>query len=483
MAKIVLVRQSKPHFEQNFTHPLGLMFLAAYLREKSGHEIAILDNRIEQWSMDELVQCTLDESPDLIGLTALTIEAPIMYEFSRRMREHRPEIPQVVGGVHATCFGERLLEEAPIDLVAIGEGEITFERLVDSTFSGGSFDDIPGIVYRKDDRIVTQEGHNPVPELDDLPFPAYDLIPVSKYFGKRMGDLLFSRPEQMSIYTSRSCPYGCIYCHNVFGKGFRARSAEKVFEEIALLHDKWGIREIHIQDDIFNLEAERAKEIFRRIIDSKLDLVFSFPNGIRGDLVDEELLDLMKAGGVRRIAYAIESGSPRLQKMIGKNLNLEKLRKTVHQSAKRGFFLKGFFMLGFPTETREEMEATARFARELPLHVANFSRVIPLKGTRLYQMAQELGKAVDFDYDHYVYDYSPVNLSAVEDGEFEKLIRKSYLKFVLQPLRLLRLAWRFPNKKKIFPFYFILFFVKLFTPKKPREKSVGPRESLPRVRY
>ena len=412
---------------------------------------------------------TLTLDPDILGLTCLTIEAPILNEFSKRIRERAPNVFQVAGGVHATCFQGDLLNQAPLDAVVLGEGELTFEQIISARERGDDLSSMKAVAYRDKGVVRCNGGSNTVENLDSLPHPAWDLIPVRKYFGKRMGDLLFARPQQMSVYTSRSCPYKCIYCHQVFGKGFRARSADKVFEEFSILYNEYGIREFHIQDDIFNLDKDRFKTICRRIIDSDMDLAMAFPNGLRADIMDEEGIDLLHRAGARRIAYAVESASLRIQHMIRKRLDLEKLADTVKKTAKRGILVKGFFMLGFPTETKQEMESTFRFARIHDFDVINFSRVIPTKGTELYEMAKQMGLKTDFGFDQYVYDYSTINLSAVDDQTFEKLIRKAYRTFLNRPRRLFRLIRLFPNKKQIFPYYFFLLLVKLFLPKKPKD--------------
>jgi anaerobic magnesium-protoporphyrin IX monomethyl ester cyclase len=317
-----------------------------------------------------------------------------------------------------------------------------------------------------------------------MPYPAWDLIPVKKYFGKPMGDQLYHRPEIMTVVTSRSCPYSCIFCHNLFGRGFRARSATNVVDEIRTLHERYGVREIHVQDDIFNLDMDRAKEICRMIIENGPKVFLAFPNGLRGDIMDDELIDLLYRAGARRVCYAVESGSLRIQKMLKKNLNLEKLAVTVRKTAAKGILIKGFFMIGFPTETHDEMMQTIRFARDNDFDTAGFNRVIPTKGTELYEMARELGMKAVFDYDDYSYDYSNINLSAVDNRTLEKTIRKAYFLFVAKPKRLLRLLWLFPRKRRIFPYFFLLLLIKMFWPKRPGRREEKPiKRRLWRIRH
>ena len=468
VSEIVLVRHTKPHFEMNYTHPLGLMYLAAYARKQGHADISLIDNRLEGWGLDRLLEKTLAEKPKVVGMTALTMEASVMYAFSRMLRDKAPQVFQIAGGVHATHFTEEALRDSCVDVAVLGEGEVTFTEIMDLLSIKKSWSDLPGIAYQENGELVKTAPRPLIEDMDGMPFPAWDLIPVQRYFGKPMGDLLFSRRELMSLYTSRSCPYECIYCHNLFGRGFRPRSAKNVFEEVHTLYHQYGIREFHIQDDIFNLRTDRAMEFCEQVIQSGMRCTFAFPNGMRADIMTEDLLKAMKRAGVKRIAYSIESASPRIQKLIRKRLDLDKASRIAEMTAKMGILTKGFFMLGFPTETKEEMETTIRFARESSFHIVNFSRVLPNRGTELYNMVVDSGRTLSFNFDQYRYDYSDINLSAVDDETFEKLIRKAYRTFLNRPRRLVQLFRLFPGKERIFPYYVMLLLIKLFARKKPR---------------
>ena len=474
VSQIVLVRHMKPHFEMNYTHPLGLMYLAAYARRQGLADISLIDNRLEGWNLDRLLEKTLAGKPEIVGMTGLTMEASALYTFSRMLRDKAPQVFQIAGGVHATHFTEEALRDSCVDVAVLGEGEVTFAELTHLLAAGKPWSGLPGIAYRENGNLVKTAARSLIDDMDGMPFPAWDLIPVQRYFGKPMGDLLFSRRELMSLYTSRSCPYECIYCHNLFGRGFRPRSAENVFEEIHTLYHQYGIREFHVQDDIFNLRTNRAMEICERVIRSGMRCTFAFPNGMRADIMTEELLKAMKRAGVKRIAYSIESASPRIQNLIRKRLDLEKASRIAAMTAGMGILTKGFFMLGFPTETKEEMEATIRFARDSSFHIVNFSRVLPNRGTELYNMVIDSGKSIAYHFDQYRYDYSDINLSEVDDETYEKLIRKAYWTFLNRPRRLVQLFRLFPGKNRIFPYYVMLLLIKLFARKKPR-RTVSKR--------
>jgi anaerobic magnesium-protoporphyrin IX monomethyl ester cyclase len=255
--------------------------------------------------------------------------------------------------------------------------------------------------------------------------------------------------EYMQVMTSRGCPFQCTYCHRVFGVGFRPRSPENVIEELEMLKNKFGIREIFFVDDCFNCKPSRAKKICDLMVSKGLDFSITFPNGLRGDLMDEELLDKLKAAGTYRITYAIETASERLQKFLKKNLNLQKVKNIIEATDQRNMLVDGFFMIGFPGEKRSEVMQTLDFALTSKLHSMNIWFVTPFEGTELYDQAKELGYQLQASTDKYTYFFPETTLSEVPPQELNKLAQKTFLKFYMSPWRLWRIARLFPNKKQL----------------------------------
>ena len=259
------------------------------------------------------------------------------------------------------------------------------------------------------------------------------------------------------MFSSRACPWRCTYCHNSYGKKFRERSGENVLAEMELLVTKYGVREFVFMDDIFNLRAERAKTIARGIIDRGWKIRLTFPNGFRGDILDEELVLLLKEAGMYRCMVAVESASPRIQQVMKKRLKIDKVGKIVDFIAEQGVMVHGAFMLGFPGETEEEMRATIDWAAKSSFHTAAFFRVIPFKGTELFEEVEHAGFELPSDWSAYEPYQSDINLSEVPEEKILHLRKTAYRRFYLNPKRLLRIFRLIPNKSNMIPYLTLLF--------------------------
>lgn len=476
LVKPLLSRKSSPFFEP----PLGLMYLASFLKTKGYSDIRIIHMDIERMRLEDLGRLIQDDQPDVVGLSAITAEAENMFQIATLVKRISPETLVVAGGPHPTSYPEESLRSGDIDIAVLGEGEQTFWEILEHAQKKQPFDDISGVCFRDQDRILTTEKRKYIEDLDLLPMPDWGSVDIKKYKEFCCQSRMIYGELYMPLFTSRGCPFRCIYCHGIFGKKFRAHSVARVLEEIKILHEQFGIVHFEFLDDIFNFDRKRSVQIMQGIVDRGWKIKLYFPNGVRGDMMDEGLIDLFAEAGTVFMSFAVETASPRLQKEIQKHNDLEKISQMICYAAQKKIFVNGFFMLGFPGETREEMLKTIRFATSSPLHLGSFFLVHPFKGTVLGDWLEKSGKKIaksshSINYSLITPD-SP-NCSLYSHQQIRRLFNFAYVVFYLNPFRAFRILRDIPNKK-VFTYLLTLFFSRLFLRK---EIKLGPKKNLSAV--
>jgi radical SAM superfamily enzyme YgiQ (UPF0313 family) len=442
---------------------MGLMYIGATLRN-AGHKPRIHDCACDHDGLQVLRKTIIDWKPDFIGLSIIITEVEEAKRIMKLIREVIPTSPVIFGGPWPSSNPLESLQTFGADYVVMGEGELVFPRLLDALNAGSSFSSmlgtassINGSVKINQRRLLTEE------ELDALPFPAWDLLDHELYAKMRSMPGV-GRRSYMSIVTSRGCPYRCIYCHQTMGKRFRKRSPGSVISEIETLRFKYGFKEFEILDDCFNLDRKRMRAILEGIRDRIGDVRLHFPNAVRSDIIEPEDMSLFKQAGTISASFAIETASPRIQKMIRKNLNLEKATRTINAAVKEGIYSTGYFMIGFPTETYQEASETVKFAIHSQLHRALFFNPKPFAGTELAEMAADiLGDKELLDPCIMNYHDSALNISSMSDEELREVSKKAYKNFYLnlkRIFRLMKLTIRHPELfalKRLFGMFVITF--------------------------
>ncbi|GAX60415.1 Fe-S oxidoreductase [Candidatus Scalindua japonica] len=464
-----------PLDKANCTHfvvqPLGLMYISAFLREHSNHDVKILDMKVNFMSEDDALKEVKKFSPDVIGIRALSVESASAHLIAKMVKRDLPNCKVIVGGPYTDGSSNHILKDANVDFVVVGEGEETVCELITEIEKGNEFPDTHGIGYRQNGEPVFTHSRRLIEDLDTIPLPAWDLIDVESYFKVPSWNFHISR--HMALFTSRGCPYKCAYCHNIFGKKPRMRSPENVLKEIEILYNQYGVRELKIIDDIFNVRRSRAQQICDLIVERGFKVDICFPNGLRGDIMDRTTLQKLRAAGTFEITYAVETASPRLQRLIKKNINLPKLKQVIEDTVEMGIFTRGFFMMGFPSETREEIHDTASFSLSSKLHWMSMFIVNPFEGTEIADMAKEM----NIDIDHDKLDFSggyrvnPVQLSHMPVQEIKALQFKTLRKFFLNPVRLYSIYKCSHDKKQKILFVFTMI-LKAILPASKRDKWI-----------
>ncbi len=457
--RVALVQTYHPYTQFTHVHPLGVMMIAAQARASGFPDVRVLDMKVEDWTPERCLEELVRLRPDVVGLSAMTYEAGCMHALAKLVKERLPGARVVCGGPHPSVAAADVLADASVDFVVRGEGEHTFVELLEGLRDGRSaWDGCLGLSWRRADGAPVHEPDRPPPaDLDAMPFPAWDLVDHAKYHTVPRGGVIYAHKEFATMFSSRACPWRCTYCHNSYGKTFRERSAENVLSEMELLVGTYGVKEFVFMDDIFNFRPERAKAIARGILARGWKVKLTFPNGFRGDILDRELVDLLVEAGMYRCMVAVESAVPRIQKVMKKNLKIEPVRAIVDYIASKGVLVHGAFMLGFPTETEEEMQATIDWAARSSFHTAAFFRVIPFKGTELFRQVEHAGYELPSDWSAYEPYETDINLSAVPESSIFRLRKQAYRRFYLSPRRLWRIFKLIPNKANMLPFLTLLF--------------------------
>jgi radical SAM superfamily enzyme YgiQ (UPF0313 family) len=336
-------------------------------------------------SIEKLIQ---EFNPDMIGLRSLSIAKKHFKQTAEKIREIAPDSYLIAGGPYPSSSCQDILLSKMADIAVIGEGEITLVDLIDHLQKDRRLPrSLPGTALLESGTVQVNTPRSPIQDIDSISFPDYSLVDLSAYKG--ITNVANQDASQSTfICSSRGCPYECFYCHQLFGKKIRRRSPDNLLAEMREHVEQRGIRNFLFLDDVFNVPMKAAKETLRRISKELPGIHISFPNGLRADQLDKEMMDLLEEAGTVEMATAVETATPRLQKLIGKKLNLEKAKEAI-ESASRRFIVRVFFMIGFPTETYEEASETIRLARSL-LHVVDpyLSVLRVYEGTRLYTMLE-----------------------------------------------------------------------------------------------
>jgi len=357
-----------------FPH-LGLMYIAAVLGEEGGFEVKLVDMPLEKVDQHELLRIFGQFHPQAVGITSYT---DCLYDLKilvAALRKATPEVFICVGGPHVEVYPEETLEAFPVDCIIRGDGEYSFRELCRRLRDGKSWQDVRGVGYRNGTSMHLNEPWL-VENLDDLPFPQRSLSSLHKVTSPVVGDSAIT-----SICSSRGCPFPCTFCNSPY-KSYRLRSPRNVAAEIEQCFNDYGISTFFFFDDLFNLNKRRLMDMCNIFQSLPFPIKWSFRGRINA--VDEQVLRACKAAGCTRIHFGVEAGTERILKSYRKGVSLRSVREAFALCRQVGIETVGNFMLGAPTETREEMNETIRFAYALNPTFLEFHVLVPYPYTEIY---------------------------------------------------------------------------------------------------
>ncbi len=464
--------------------PLGIASLASWLKNQV--EVGVLDCALEGYeqiedlgeglirfglSNSEIISRILDFEPDLVGFSCLfSSQFSIIRQLVGDLKKQAPEILTVCGGTHPSFLPESCLLSTELDFIILGEGEQALSGLIQALNQGGNLKEIPSLAFREEGKVWVHPQRSYLENLDLLPFPARELFSVEKYFKINIPMQSLSRsPRNLAVATSRGCPYRCQFCSSTihWGNRYRVRSPENVLSELKELKERYNLEEVKFEDDNLTAHRERARKIFQGMIEERLNLKWNTPNGIAVWTLDQAMLELMKEAGCYEITVAVESGDEQvLKEIIKKPVDLTRTRQMVELARKLGIETSGYFIIGFPGESQQQIHHTIEYARSLELDRCYIFIFTPLPGTPLAELARQMGVlGSDYDFENANNYFLPrLHLAEPPPEELFRIHRRAFwsinLSFLYQhPVGFIRKYWR---SLRSHPEYIIKFFRSLF---------------------
>ena len=399
--------------------PLGLAYMASLLRDS--YDVKIVDFNVEtpQWS----------DYPygdfDIVGISVDTSRCPVSFEIARAAKEQGSTV--VVGGPHVSFMAEEALATGVIDYVVRNEGEYSFLSLVEFLNKSKPFDQVRGVSYLADGKVLSTPDAPFVHDLDSLPFPARDMLPLDQYRERMNGRLM------TTMVTSRGCPFNCDFCSSseFFGVRWRARSVDNMLEEIDIIHNKHGYDAMSFVDDNFTLNPERAIKVSERILANGWDIVWAAMTRVDTVVKHPEMVRQMAKAGFSWTFIGFESGNEEMLSAYGKKACTDDARRAMSILKDNNVRVTGAFILGAVDETEEMIESTIEFAKELDPTRAQFSLLTPYPGAKLYERVAD--RLLTRDYTKYSGMYPTMRLDHISPERLTRLLISAYSSFYGRP--------------------------------------------------
>jgi len=416
--------------------PLGLSYIASSL-EEVGHKVKILDLLVQNFEIFDINKEVKQFDPDVVGVTSMTPSIYDALSIIKSVKKLNPNCLTVLGGPHSTARDMEILQENPfVDVIVRGEGEKTIVELLEEK-NKERFATVKGISYRINGKIFRNKGRIVIEDIDDLPIPAYHLLPMDKYkvYNRFHFAGIYGKTDKKycSISACRGCPFNCIFCacNKMLGKKLRFRNPEKIIEEIKILRYKYGVKVIGFVDDTFTINKKQVISICKLIKKEGLDILME--GSTRVDTFDKEIAENLKKAGFCQIFFGFESANQQSLDFLRKGFKLENVETAVKNAKQAELFVEGNFMIGIPGETRKMINNSIAFAKKLDIDQAAFPILVPFPGSDLYEFAEKNNLLLTKDWAKYHWDNSVMKIEGLGPNELVKLKAKAYLSFYSNP--------------------------------------------------
>jgi len=403
--KVLLINPPIREWAKPNVFPLGLGYIASVLLSKK-YKVEVLDINAYRWDKLEVENKIKDAEFDIAGIGGIITTYDYVKWLILILKKYYPDKKIIIGGSLGTSIPKIMLEKNLVDVICMGEGEETAKELFKVLESDGDLSKVKGIWYKDNTGIIYQtEKRSPLKDLDSIPLSAWDLFPMDIYLRNPIGapnrnkwiDGLANNTTglSMNLFATRGCPYKCIYCyHDFMGYLYRTRSPENVIREIEILYRKYKVLYFHFIDDEFVMKKDFVYKFCSLLKELSKSIGYKITWGCSGrvNLVTEDLIATMTDAGCVLIGYGIESGSQKMLDLIKKGVTVEQAKSAIRLTKKYLGWADCSFMIGYPGETKETIQETVDFCKELNLSPEVIFFLTPYPGTELYHMALQQGK-------------------------------------------------------------------------------------------
>jgi len=371
---------------RGFNPPLGLLYLASFMKKHTDCSIEVLDTQPLRFTYSQLEDCLRGRAYDVVGISTMTFTLTDAYRTVKLIKKCMPGAKVVLGGTHIHLFPDETINLEGVDFAFMGEAEFAFAKFLKNIGNPSSYHKIPGLIFKNKNGEIIKNDFAPIDNLDEIPFPERTLLNVEHY-----NSLLSKGSLSSTIISSRGCPFRCAFCDRPLSpvtSRFRFRSAKNVVDELCECLEL-GIKDFLFYDDTFTVNRKRVLEVCEEIIKRKINIRWDIRTRI--DTVDEGMLKLLKEAGCVAIHYGVEAGNDRILGVIRKGFTIKKVREIFKLTKKTGIETLAYFMVGLPQENTTDIQDTFDLAKELKPDYAHFTIFSPYPGTELYYLGLEKG--------------------------------------------------------------------------------------------
>ena len=456
-----------------YYYPLGLGYIGSTLK-KQGHEVKIIDvdallktrkldftnersmmksylegaNNLNHAVWNDVRNALEMAQPDIVGINAMTMYFASALNVARITKEYNKDCIVIMGGPHPTLEPEQTLSSDFVDFVCIGEAEESISELIRAIEDKENeiYRSIDGLGYKKNGKIFVNNKWRIVPELDAVPLPGRNLLAYgNNYSSEDMG----------LIMSSRGCPFKCGFCSHIVRT--RYHSVKRVIEEIQTCIENYGVTQFSFKDDSFTVNRKRTMELCQKIIDEGLNINWECTT--RVDLINDELLAIMKRAGCNGLKIGVETGSTDILKTIQKGINFDQVKNAARLLNKHGIFWTAYFMMGLPMEKEKDIFATYHFMKEINPPYAAIGVYKQQPKTAIYDISVDLGLVYEKVEIEHFYQTNPVDyfyrnpserMAYIEKNRFEKISAEIMRAFHKHNTSLNKLAKRAWSRKKLY---------------------------------